>query len=218
MALLQEKDRKAVKERLAVLQNPVTLVIFTQEMECQFCKETRELLEEVGGLSEKLSVEVYDFVKDKDRALEMGIDKIPAVAVLGAGGKDFGIRFYGVPSGYEFVSLLESLELVAAGDSGLAPETRKALAAVDEPLALQVFVTPTCPYCPRAVVTAFRFAVENPHITAAMVEATEFPHLSHKYGVAGVPHTVIGESSRPMVGAHPEKAAADMVLAAAGKA
>ncbi len=216
MGFIRESDRKSIQDRLKGLTRPVKIVVFTQEMECDFCRETRELAAEVAALSDRLAVEVRDFVKDQGDARRLGIDKIPALAVLAGDGTDYGIRFYGIPGGYEFVSLLESLLLVSSGDSGLAPDSRAALKKIGSPLALQVYVTPTCPYCPRAVVTAFRLAVESPQITAAMVEATEFPHLSHKYGVGGVPHTVIGESQQPMVGAYPERQAVDMVLAAAG--
>jgi glutaredoxin-like protein len=216
MALLNEKDSKVVGARLAKLANPVTLAVFTQEFECEFCSTTREMAEELSGLSEgKVKVEVFDFVRDKVKAGELRIDKIPAVAVLGADGKDHGIRFFGIPAGYEFASLLETIEMVGRGDSGLAPVTRKKLEALKAPLNLQVFVTPTCPYCPRAVLTAFRFAMESGKVTASMVEATEFPHLANKYGVSGVPHTVIGETLQPMIGAYPEGAAVDMVVAAA---
>jgi glutaredoxin-like protein len=174
-------------------------------------------VEQVAGLSGgKVKAEVYDFERDKARVDALKIDKIPAIAVLGADGDDRGIRFFGIPAGYEFASLLESLELVARRDSGLAPATRQRLAGLSSPLHLQVFVTPTCPYCPRAVLTAFRFAMESPHVTASMVEATEFPHLANRYQVSGVPHTVIGESLQPMVGAYPEAAALEMVIAAAG--
>ena len=103
--------------------------------------------------------------------------------------------------------------MVAKGDSELAPATREKLKELRAPVNLQVFVTPTCPYCPRAVLTAFRFAMESKLVTAAMVEATEFPQLANKYQVSGVPHTVIGESPQPMIGAYPEAAAVDMVLA-----
>ena len=120
----------------------------------------------------------------------------------------------GIPAGYEFASLLESLEMVAKGDSGLAPATREKLKLLSSPLNLQVFVTPTCPYCPRAVLTAFRFAMESRNVRASMVEASEFPHLANKYQVSGVPHTVIGDSPQPMIGAYPEAAAADMLVAA----
>jgi glutaredoxin-like protein len=215
MALINERDAKQVAERLAKLAKPVRLVVFTQEFECDYCRETRELTTELTALSGgKLSVETKDLVADKAGAEALGVDKIPAIAVLAADGADFGIRFFGVPAGYEFVSLLSALDLVAKGDSGLAPASRQKLKTITAPISLQVFVTPTCPYCPRAVTLAFQMAVESPAITAAMVEATEFPHLANRYHVSGVPHTVIGESQQPMIGALPEAAAVDLVLAA----
>jgi glutaredoxin-like protein len=209
MGLISERDRKPVQDRLAKLVRPVKAMVFTQEMECQFCRETRELIEELAGLTDKLKVEVKDFLKNEEEAKKLGVDKIPAVVLLGEGDKDYGIRFYGIPAGYEFVSLMESLDMVAKGDSGLSPASRTKLKALQKPLALQVFVTPTCPYCPRAVVLAFKLAMESPLVTASMVEATEFPHLANKYQVSGVPHTVIGDSPQPMIG---EAAAVDLIL------
>jgi glutaredoxin-like protein len=212
MAMISDKDKKAVGDRLTKLTGPVKLVIFTQEMECQFCKETRELAEEVAALSDKISVEVKDFLKADAEAKKLGVDKIPAIAVLGDGDKDYGIRFYGIPAGYEFMSLLESIEIVSKGESGLSANGKEKIKGLGKPVHLQVFVTPTCPYCPRAVVQAFRLAVESPNVTASMVEATEFPHLANKYQVSGVPHTVIGDSPQPMIGAYPEAAALDLIL------
>jgi glutaredoxin-like protein len=219
MSMIGEKDRNTVKGRLAKLVRPVKAVVFTQEMECQFCSETRGLMQELAGLTDKLQVEVKDFLGDAAEAKRLGVDKIPAIVLLGEGDKDYGVRFYGIPAGYEFVSLLESLEMVSKGDSGLAPATREKLKGLKKPLNLQVFVTPTCPYCPRAVVLAFKLAMESPLITASMVESTEFPHLANRYQVSGVPHTVIGESPQPMIGAYPEPAAVDLILnAVAGAA
>jgi len=141
MALLNEKIRKEISSVLADVTNPVTLKVFTQPFECQYCKETRELAEEVAALSDKLSFEAYDFVEDKAVADSLGIDKIPAIAIVGA--KDYGIRLYGIPSGYEFGSFIEDIKLVATGDSGLAPATRQAVAKLKDPVHIQVFVTPT---------------------------------------------------------------------------
>ncbi len=214
MGMINDKDKKAVGERLSRLTGAVKLVMFTQEIECQFCRETRELVEEVAALSDKISVEIRDFVKQEAEAKKRGIDKIPAIGVLGEGDKDYGIRFYGIPAGYEFMSLLESIEIVSKGESGLSASGKEKIKGLNKPVHLQVFVTPTCPYCPRAVVQAFRIAVESPNVTASMVEATEFPHLANKYQVSGVPHTVIGDSYQPMIGAYPEAAALDMILAA----
>jgi glutaredoxin-like protein len=117
--------------------------------------------------------------------------------------KDYGIRFYGIPSGYEFSSIIEDIMMVAEGESGLSAETKAWAAALESPVHLQVFVTPTCPYCPRAVLLGHQLAMESDMITADMVEAIEFPHLSNKYSVQGVPRTVINETVH-LEGAAPE--------------
>jgi glutaredoxin-like protein len=141
MALLNEQIRENVAKMLADLKEPVTLKVFTQEMECQYCRETRELAEEVAGVSDKVSVEVYDFEADKLAADELGIDKIPAIAVVGA--KDYGVRLYGIPSGYEFGTLIEDIRMVSEGDSGLSEATREMVARLAKPVRIQVFTTPT---------------------------------------------------------------------------
>lgn len=201
MALLNKEIRKEVQAMLADVTNPVTLKVFSQNVECQYCHETRELIEEVASLSDKLSVEVYDFEKDKAVADSLGIDKIPAVAIVGA--KDYGIRLYGIPAGYEFGSLIEDIRLVSEGDSKLSPETRAMVAKLTQPVRMQVFITPTCPYCPRAVLLAHQLAIESDLITADMVEVSEFPHLAIKYQVMGVPRTVMNEEIH-IEGAVPE--------------
>ena len=205
MVLLNTEVQKQVEEEFAQLANPVKLVVFTQELECQYCSETRGLIEEVAALSDKLSVEVVDFVNDKEIVEEYGVDKIPAVAVVAGGEepKDYGIRFYGIPSGYEFSTLVEDIVMVSAQESGLSTQTIAELEALTEPLHLQVFVTPTCPHCPRAVRLAHMMALESDLVTADMVEAIEFPHLSNKYSVMGVPRTIINETEF-LEGAAPE--------------
>jgi glutaredoxin-like protein len=141
MALLNEQIRTDVQGMLADVKAPVIFKVFTQEIECQYCKETRELVEEVASLSDKLSVEVYDLVKDQAIAESLGVDKVPAVAVVGK--KDYGIRMFGIPSGYEFGSLIESIKLVSEGESGLSPETKKRVNKLTKPVKIQVFITPT---------------------------------------------------------------------------
>lgn len=193
MPIIKQKDadilRKEFEEKLV---EPVRLVVFTQEIECQYCRETRQLVEEVAALSDKIEVEVYNFITDAEKVQEYGVDKIPAIAILGA--RDYGVRYYGIPSGYEFTSIVEDIISVSERDSGLAAETREAIAQLTEPVHIQVFVTPTCPYCPGVVRLAHQMAIESNLIRADMVEAIEFPHLSHKYDVYGVPRSVINET------------------------
>lgn len=201
MPLLNKEIAGQVKQELADLAGPVQIVMFTQESECQFCTETQQLAEEVAALSDKLTVEVYDLVADKEKAQELNIDKIPALAIIGE--EDHGVRFYGIPSGYEFASLLHSLKLVASGKPELSAATIEELSKLDEPVHMQVFVTPTCPYCPTSVVLAHQMAVASPMIQADMIEAQEFPQLSMKYQVMGVPRTVINDVAH-LEGAAPE--------------
>ena len=205
MTLLQESDRKILQEKFAELAKPVKLVVFTQEMECQYCKETRQLAEEVAELSDMISLEVYDFVKHQEIAEQYNVDKIPATIIMLGGDtpKDYGIRFFGIPSGYEFSSIIEDIMMVGSGETGLGAEMKAWAAALESPVHMQVFVTPTCPYCPRAVLMGHQLAMESEMITADMVEAIEFPHLSNKYSVQGVPRTVINENIH-MEGAAPE--------------
>jgi glutaredoxin-like protein len=207
MGMLSADDSAIVKgEFEANVVRPVKLVMFTQEFECAYCRETRELLEELVELSDLVTLEVLDFMADEATAGEFGIDKIPAIAVVHAGDdgdEDFGIRLYGIPSGYEFTSLLEAIKLVGSGQHGLSDATLETLANATEPIHLQVFVTPTCPYCPQAVVLAHHLAFASSLVTADMVEATEFPHLSNKYQVMGVPRTVINDDTH-VEGAAPE--------------
>jgi len=196
-----EATRKKFDEEL---EEKVTLLLFTQEpsrlvvpdhlkgQECVFCKETRELLKEVSSLSDKIELVVYDFSGDKDKAAEYGIDKIPATIILGQ--KDYGLRFFGIPSGYEYASLIEAILDVSKGKTGLSQKTIEALKAIDKDIHIQVFVTPTCPYCPLVVHLSHQFALESPRIRADMIESTEFPHIAHKYNVFGVPKTVINEN------------------------
>jgi glutaredoxin-like protein len=141
MAILNERDRREVQAQLKILTGPVKLVNFTQELACQYCRETEQLLREVKELSDKISLEVYNFQLDKEKVAEYRVDKIPATVVEGS--KDYGFRFYGIPLGYEFVPFLEAVKDISRGGTDLTPETQATLAEVREPVHLQVFTTPT---------------------------------------------------------------------------
>ena len=142
MALLRDDVAEQVKAELAGLTNPVRLAVFSQALADPSTEQVRRLVEELAELSDKLSCESYNFVLDKEKVEELGIARMPAVAVLGAE-KDHGIRFYGMPSGYEFGTLLDVIMDVGSGESGLSQTTREALAALTEPVHIQVFSTPT---------------------------------------------------------------------------
>lgn len=214
MALLSDKDAKFLKQHLLEnLDKPVRLLFFSQTIACQFCRETEAVLREVAALSDKISIEVFNFALDKEAITAYGIDKIPATVVMSD--VDYGVRFYGIPSGFEFTSLVETIIDVSRGKTNLSAKTLEALAALPQPAHIQVYVTPTCPYCPAAVRLAHSMAIASNLVRGDMVEAIEFPHLTHKYEVQGVPRVVINETTF-IEGAAPEPLFLARVLQAVG--
>ncbi|MHA1226895.1 MAG: protein disulfide oxidoreductase [Candidatus Hodarchaeales archaeon] len=199
---IEEKILNEIKDMFNDLTDTVTLHMFTKSGHCLLCNETLSLAQQVARQSDKVTLEHCECDLESEKAQEWKIARHPAIAVEG---KAKGlIRFYGIPSGYEFGSLIESIIMSGRDDHlGLEPEIIEEVKKIDKPVHLQVFVTPTCPYCPRAVLTAFKFAMINENITADMIEATEFQELSMKYNVQGVPKTVINEKC-DVVGAVPE--------------
>ena len=198
--MLSDSEKDALKKKFAVLVNDVELAVFTQELECQFCKETRELALGLAELSPKLKVKVYDFVKNGDEAIKYNIKKIPAIAVIGS--KDYGVRYYGVPAGYEFAAFMDDIIDVSRGTTSLSETLKKKIAEIKKAVHIQVFVSPTCPYCPKAARHAHQFAIENELIRADVIEMTEFPYIVQRYSVMSVPHVVINENTS-FVGAQP---------------
>ena len=202
----KELLRNDFKEKLV---DPVKIVMFTQEIECRFCSDTRRLVQELATLSDKITVEIYDFVADEAKAKEYGIDKIPALAIIGK--KDYGVRIYGIPYGYELQTLIEAIINVSKAKTDLSDNTKNILAEVKSPVHIQVFVTLTCPHCPVAAAVAHKLAVESDMVKADVIESSEFPDLAMKYNVIGVPKIIINEKIE-FVGAFNEDLFAEHVL------
>lgn len=193
MDLIPEERKQHVQTELnEKLTSKVKVIVFTQENECALCKETRELVEEIWRLSDKIELVIYDFVRDQEQAKLYRVDKVPAIVFLGE--KDYGMRYYGLPFGYEFQTFLDDLLNVSSRNSGLLEETKAKLKTIDKPVHIQVFVTLTCPYCPIIASLAHRFAMENDLITSEVVDVNEFIQTGIKYNVLGVPKTVINEN------------------------
>ncbi|MEN3202261.1 MAG: thioredoxin family protein [Atribacterota bacterium] len=211
---LADKDRKALEAYLREnLVHPVTIRFFTQELECATCSDVRTLLEEVVALSPLLSLVVHNFLLEKEVAAAFRIDKIPAFTVEGE--KDYGIRFFGIPSGYEFSGFVETLVSVSRRTTDLSESTKAFLGTLNRDVHIQVFVTPTCPFCPQAVVLGHKMALEGERVSSSMVEILEFPHLAYRYGVRAVPKIVINETVA-IEGAVPEAFLVQKIIEALG--
>ncbi len=220
MALLDETVREQVTKLLSDLEFDVELVVYTgSQLEVPGRdvageqRATLELLREVAATSSRIEVVEKNLILDQE-ARQLGITLAPTTLFRRKGEERTNIRFVGLPGGYEFSTVLETIRMIG----GREPERTAQLAAVeaiDTPARLRAFVTPTCPYCPTAVVTAFRFAYVNPKLVAEGIEANEFPTLSAGYRISGVPDTIIevvgngNPRSSRVLGAQPEQAFLD---------
>lgn len=217
MGLIEADDQARLREELASMTQPVRLLFFTQTFECETCPQTRQILDELPPLSDRIAIEEVNFVLERDKAAAYGIDRTPAIVVLSqdADGNDHDsrIRFLGTPSGYEFLSLIKAIKLAGGVPPQLSESSRSRLARVDRPMTLQVFTTPTCPHCPRAVNLAHEMAWANSNIIAYAVEVTEYPDLARRYHVSGVPKTVVDEEVE-ILGAVPEDDFVEQALVA----
>jgi alkyl hydroperoxide reductase subunit AhpF len=142
MALITDEVADQLREEFKALKEPVRLAVFSQALAEPASEQVKKMAEELAAIEPRLAVESYNFVLDKEKADSLGIARIPALAVMGAQ-KDYGIRLYGLPTGYEFGTLIDAILDVSAGESGLAPETVAALHDLEKGVHIQVFSTPT---------------------------------------------------------------------------
>lgn len=204
-------DPRALEQTLAELPHPVRLVFFLQTFGCDTCVAARRILDQIAALAPQVAIEEYNLVLDKEKAAAFGVDRVPAIVVLGS--TDPRIRFYGAPSGYELVTLVEAIRLASTGRAELSAASRTLVDALEQPRHLQVFVTPTCVYCPRVAAVALALATASAHVTTSIIEVTEFPDLAQRYQVTGVPKTIVDDRVE-ILGALPEDEFVRRVVAA----
>lgn len=192
--------------------DPVRITFFEQSIGCDTCAPTRRALEQIARDNPEVTLEVLNFVLDKERAAADGVDRVPAIIVAGPHGNR--IRYYGAPLGNELPTLLQAIRMAATGQTELSDASRARLKAIPSPVTLQVFFTPTCVYCPRMISLANQAAIESPFVSTVAIDATEFPDLVRRYNVNGVPKTVVNDV-REIMGSVPED---QFVAAIAGDA
>jgi alkyl hydroperoxide reductase subunit AhpF len=149
MSLISDADQEQLRAAFNGMTSPVRLMFFTQTLDCETCLQARQILDELPPLSDKISIEEVNLILEGDKAKQYGIDRAPAIALVATNGhapeafKDSRIRFLGTPAGYEFISLIQAVLLVGGRPAGLTEENRARLAAVNTPVTIQVFTTPT---------------------------------------------------------------------------
>jgi glutaredoxin-like protein len=213
MASLIGKEDKREIERMfrSRLAGEVRVLLFTSKRDCPYCGQTKQLLEEMASLSDKVKLEAFEIEDERGRADEMGVDMAPTTVLVATNGAR--LYYVGMPAGRQLGSLVEDVIDASRGRAEMDDETRDIIRRVDAETVIKVFVTTFCPYSPLVVRAAHRFALENRKIRAFMIETAEFPQLAERYNVVGVPRTIINESFG-FDGAPAEKAFAEKVLEA----
>jgi alkyl hydroperoxide reductase subunit AhpF len=142
MAILQPKDQAAVRKEFERLGGPVKLVVFSQELVAgDLCRQNEQLMKEVAELSDQITVEVLNPQIDRERAEAYGVSDVPVTVV--EGNRDYGIRFLGIPAGYEFSNLIDSIIATSRDEAALSEETKATLATLPGEVEIKVFSTPT---------------------------------------------------------------------------
>ncbi len=208
--LLNQETRDQIKEFLGDMQEPLTMVLFTQEGPCETCKETRQLLEEVSALNDKISFVEKDIKQDASEAALYDITLTPSFVFLNAQNEYHGVKFNGIPAGHEINSFLSAILDVSGSKFDISPAVLKRIENIQKEVNIKVFVTLTCPHCPGAVQSAHRLAMLNKHVTGEMIEAQTFYELSQKFNVSGVPKIIINDTLE-LVGNQPLEAFLDQI-------
>ena len=199
--LFNEEVEKQLKEVLANMINPITILMFS-DGDCLTCKETKQLLLEVADLNSKISLEIKEV---KDASLEVKqyeIDLVPSFVILDMKKKYQGVKFNGIPAGHEINSLVSAILEMSGLQIGVDKSLIKRIKKINKPVNIKVFITLACPHCPGAVQTAHRLAMLNDNIKSEMIEAQTFSDMSVKYKVSGVPKIIINDDIE-LVGNHP---------------
>ncbi len=206
-----------IEEIFADLEGAVKIMFFSKPEGCDYCDEIDQLIGEVAELSDLITIEVHNLNDSADLAEKYGVKYAPTLVMLAQDGDsltDYGVRLLGAPAGHEFTTLIHDIIYVSKRRTDLDEDTRQYLRALTEPLLLQVFVTPTCPYCPQAVLLAHQMAMESDFVQAEMVEATEYSDLANQFMVSGVPQTTINAGMARVVGAVPAHTLVEQIEAA----
>ena len=192
-------------------QRPSPLIVPGRD-QCVYCEDTRQMLDELAALSDKLSLTVHEFADAPDEAKKLRVDKVPGIVLRGPANRP--LRYFGIPGGNEFPNFIEAIIATSKQKTEVGPDAAKHLKKLKDHVSIAVFVTPTCPHCPGVVRAAYRLALASAHIDAAAVEIGEYPALAQRYGVRAVPLTVFNDRIA-VAGAMDEAALAEQALKAA---
>lgn len=184
-----EEVKKVIKETFfKEMTESVSIEVFTKHgLNDQFNEATISLIKALSVLSDKLKVSYHQL--GDDISVKRNVQRSPTVLIAP---DRYRLRYTGAPLGEEGRSLLLAILMASTGKGALTVPVLKKIAGLREKRDIQVYVSPTCPYCPQQVITAFSVAIAKPDlISAEVVEIYENPDLAEALGSTSVPQTLI---------------------------
>ena len=188
--LIPEDNVPELKKFFEAMQEPVELLVFTDpQQNGPYNAFMDSLCRELSEISPKITTR--SVALGSDTAKLYGVDFSPTLLLAPDRCK---IRYLGAPLGEEARTLVETILRLSLGKSGLGQISRQLLGELEEKRHVQVFVNPSCPYCPGQVANAFRCAIERPDLVSAdCVDASQHVELAQKHQIGSVPHTIIND-------------------------
>ncbi len=193
MKIFNKEVESQLKEVFTKMVNDVTIALFTDGEDCLTCKETKEFMQDIETLSDKIHLKEYDINKHDELAKMYHVEMVPSIVLLNNKNEYQGVKFNGIPAGYEINSFVSAILEVSGNATPVPEKLLSRIKSINKPVNIKVFITLTCPHCPGAVQKAHTLALMNPNIDAEMVEAQTFYELSEKFNVSSVPKIVIND-------------------------
>lgn len=211
MEMIKDEDAKVLFESFRnTLQGDVDIVVFTGDSD-RYSREAKLIGRELAHLNPKIHYVHHNIDRDIEEAREYGVSESPTVMVAKHGVMDDSFKFTGLPSGYEFTTLIEAIKVVSRNEAPLTASVVQKIARVTNDTYIEVYVTPTCPYSPRVAQAAQKFAFLNPHIKAEVIESVEFHDRARESGVGAVPHVIVNGGAQEFIGGFPDEYFASQV-------
>lgn len=187
---IDEPTKLQLQQILSGLDHEVTLHLFTDGAECLFCNDTKDLVNKISALSEKIKVVPHEGPPKKGKN-PLGVQRTPAIVMHGV--EEYKVKYFGIPVGHEFGAFVTGIVDVSTRAITLTSEFADDIKAIAKPVNVKVFTTPQCPYCPQMVRLTWQAAILNPLIEGEVYESLEFQDLVKRYEVFGTPKTVIND-------------------------
>lgn len=188
--MLKESSQQIIRESLGQLKQPVRLVLFTSDRDCDICPDALATAQAIKAAAPKIALETYDLTMDRDKSEEYGVKRAPSFVVQSTVGRS--VTFSGAVEGISLIMLLDAVNGVAAGRTWFPERIASTLSLLRHEVHVQVFLESDCSLCRPVAETAMGLALTNRMVSAELIAADDFPDLLAKHRIKVLPFIVFG--------------------------